>query len=267
MIQKLPPSAPEDIHPAVWRASQLSRGVGRFLSTGYPALDAQLPGSGWPLGTLIDLLIPRSGIGEIQMLRTALTNDDMRPIVMVQPPYRPMACAWTHGNDQTSRLIWVRAPHNADALWAAEHILKSGAFAALLLWQNTLRMATARRLQLAAQAGGTLCVMFRPLSVACQASPAPLRILLRPAAQGLSLTILKRRGTPCVQAIPITLYPVTHFAESRYASMDRSTLVTPQSGVAISQLAHRSRHHAPAIHARAHTVHTGHRADERIRQP
>ncbi|MBV6273452.1 translesion DNA synthesis-associated protein ImuA [Alcaligenaceae bacterium CGII-47] len=237
-MTKEPLPSLEQIHPALWRASQLSRGTGHFASTGYPAVDAQLPGGGWPLGQLIDLLIPRSGIGEIQMLRTAFANGDTRPIAMVQPPYRPMACAWAHGDNQASRLIWIRAPHRADALWAAEHILKSGTFAGLLLWQDTMRAATARRLHLAAQAGDTLCVLFRPLGAAQQASPAPLRILLRPSAQGLSLLILKRRGQPSTHLIPITLYPSTRFVEPHHASMDRRAPSVPQSGHALPQLAY-----------------------------
>lgn len=229
---------PEQIHPALWRASQLSRAAGRFASTGYPTLDAELPGGGWPLGNLIDILVQRPGIGEIQMLRAALANGDTRPIVMVQPPYRPLAGAWTTGPNQASRLIWVRAPHSADALWAAEQILKSGAFAALLLWQASMRAATARRLQLAAQAGDTLCALFRPLSAAHQASPAPLRIALHPAPQGVSLQILKRRGGPGAQAIPITLYPSTPFSELHHASMDRRAPVARQPAAAQPELAH-----------------------------
>lgn len=238
MIEKRPPPCPEHIHPALWRASQLSRSIGRFASTGYPAFDAQLPGGGWPLGKLIELLIQRPGIGEIQMLRTTFAQGDTRPIVMVQPPHSPLACAWAQENDQVSRLIWVRAPRSTDALWAAEQILKSGAFAALLLWQDTMHVATARRLHLAAQAGDTLCALFRPLSAVQQASPAPLRILLRPAAQGLNLSILKRRGGPSARAIPITLYPPTRFAEPHYANMDRRTPVVSQSGLEMLQLAH-----------------------------
>lgn len=267
MTGKYSSPSPEHIHPALWRASQLARGPGCFLSTGYPALDAQLPGGGWPLGNLIDLLIPQPGIGEIQMLRTAFTGDDTRPIIMVQPPHRPMAGAWAHGDDHASRLIWVRAPRSADALWAAEHILKSGAFATLLLWQNTLRNTSARRLQLAAQTGDTLCVMFRPLIAASQASPAPLRILLHPAAQGLNLTILKRRGAPCTHAIPITLYSASRFAEPHHACMDRRTSITPQPEYPIPGLEDRSDHYPPAIHARTHATHAGHHTHERIRQP
>ena len=35
---------PEEIHRALWRASQLVRGDGKFIGTGYASLSAELPG-------------------------------------------------------------------------------------------------------------------------------------------------------------------------------------------------------------------------------
>src|SRR3546814_13269354 len=66
--------APQRIHPALWRASQLARMPGRCVDTGFPALSAQLPGGGWPLGDLIELLIQQPGIGEMQLLSHALSD-------------------------------------------------------------------------------------------------------------------------------------------------------------------------------------------------
>ncbi len=39
----------EDIHPALWRGSQLARAQGQTVDTGYAVLSAELPGGGWPL--------------------------------------------------------------------------------------------------------------------------------------------------------------------------------------------------------------------------
>jgi protein ImuA len=47
---------------------------------------------------------------------------------------------------------------------------------------------------LAAQTTDTIFWLLRPLSSAADASPAPLRIALRPAAGGISVEIIKRRG-------------------------------------------------------------------------
>jgi len=53
----------EDIHPALWRGSQLARSQGQTVDTGYAVLSAELPGGGWPLGTLIELLVQQPGYG------------------------------------------------------------------------------------------------------------------------------------------------------------------------------------------------------------
>jgi len=71
MISPLP--SPEAIHPSLWRASQLARGRGRVVDTGYPALSAELPGGGWPVGALVDLLVQQPGVGELRLLRPALS--------------------------------------------------------------------------------------------------------------------------------------------------------------------------------------------------
>lgn len=59
-------------HPAVWRASQIG-GVARPVTTsGFSALDTQLPGGGWPHGVLTELLLPEPGVGELRLLAPAL---------------------------------------------------------------------------------------------------------------------------------------------------------------------------------------------------
>jgi protein ImuA len=91
-------------------------------------------------------------------------------------------------------LLWVRALTTADALWSTEQILRNGSCGAVLLWQSNTRSEALRRLNLAAQTTDTTFWLLRPMSAAADASPAPLRIALRPAAGGISVEIIKRRG-------------------------------------------------------------------------
>lgn len=51
-----------------------------------------------------------------------------------------------------------------------------------------------RRLHLSSQQGETLFFLFRPLAAAQDASPAPLRLSLRPASGGIEVGFVKRRG-------------------------------------------------------------------------
>jgi len=258
-------TAPERIHPALWRASQIARSPGLYANTGYPEISAQLPGGGWPLGNLIEVMTPRAGIGEIQLFKpffcghrvrqlhhasTAAGMEsaslEQRPIVLIQPPYAPQACAWAHWGVAPSRLLWLSPQSTADALWAAEHVLNSGAFAALVLWQHALRDGALRRLQLSAQKGDTLFVLVRDLSAARQSSPAPLRLALHPVPRGLHVHIVKRRGSVSEHPVHISLYPDASgrglypgvasdsysaaFIESRHANMDSRTSATPHAG-------------------------------------
>lgn len=66
--------APEALHPSLWRASELARATTRCVDTGHTGLAAQLPGGGWPVGTLIDLLVPQHCIGEMRLLGPALSS-------------------------------------------------------------------------------------------------------------------------------------------------------------------------------------------------
>ena len=187
-------AAPEDLHPALWRASQLARNHTRCVDTGHLSLSHQLPGGGWPTGTMVDLHVQQPGIGEVRLLAPALLAAADRKIVMLQPPHAPQALALAAMGIEPSQVLWLRATRTADMLWAAEQVLKSGSCGALLFWQTQIRNESLRRLCLAAQAGETLFFMMRPLAAAQDPSPAPLRLALRPRAGGIEVDFVKRRG-------------------------------------------------------------------------
>jgi protein ImuA len=211
--------SPEDLHPSLWRASQLAHSSTRCIATGHATLSAQLPGGGWPTGTLIDLLVQQCGIGELRLLRPALEKVAQRRIVLLQPPHAPQALALAAMGLAPSKLLWIRSSRSSDALWAAEQVLRSGSCGALLFWQSHARAETLRRLHLAAQGGETLFFMLRPLAAAQDASPAPLRLSLRPAVGGLDIGFIKRRGPQ--RDAPLFL-PLTPSLLQRHATLDRA---------------------------------------------
>lgn len=185
---------PEDLHPALWRASQLARNHTRCVGTGYATLDPQLPGGGWPIGSLTDLHVQHAGIGEIRLLAPALAAVANRKVVMLQPPHAPQALALAAMGILPESALWLRADRTADGLWAAEQVLRSGSCGALLFWQTHVRAESLRRLTLAAQASETLFFMLRPLASVHDPSPASLRLALRPRAGGIEVDFVKRRG-------------------------------------------------------------------------
>ncbi len=99
------------------------------------------------------------------------------------------------------QVIWLKSATSSDALWAAETVLKSGSCGALLFWCTHARPESLRRLHLAAQAGETLFFMLRPLAATQDASPAPLRLSLRPAPGGIEVGFVKRRGPQRVESL------------------------------------------------------------------
>ena len=200
-------AAPEELHPSLWRASQLARCATRCIDTGHPILSSQLPDGGWPVGTISgELLVQQPGIGEIRLLAPALRKVAHKRVVFLQPPHSPQTIALAGMGLAPSQLIWLRSATSADALWACEQVLKSGACGALLFWGAHVRPESLRRLNLAAQAGETLFFVLRPLAAAQDASPAPLRLSLRPSVGGIEVGFLKRRGpqidTPLFVPLP-----------------------------------------------------------------
>ncbi|MGF6759248.1 translesion DNA synthesis-associated protein ImuA [Paraburkholderia sp. GAS42] len=217
-------SVPEAIHPSLWRASQLARVRGGTLDTGYAALSAELPGGGWPLGALVDLLVEQAGVGEIRLLRPALSGLGNRPIVLMQPPHIPNGLGLEYIGLPLEQLMRIRAAKITDALWSAEQILRAGSCGALLFWAQHVKTSSLRRLHLAAQSSETLFLMVRPLAAAQDASPAVLRLALRPAGDGLTVDIVKRRGPTRAEPLSIPLQP-TPVLFSHHARLSRRPVI------------------------------------------
>lgn len=166
------------------------------LPSGHAALDASLPGGGWPLGALTELLSDAAGIGELQLLMPALTELARadRCIAWVAPPYLPYAPALAQLGLPPGRLLTIRTTRPQESLWAAEQALRCPAVGAVLSWAVHIVDRNLRRLQLAAESGGTLGILHRPALAADAPSPAALRLRLRAATDGLVLEVKKARG-------------------------------------------------------------------------
>jgi protein ImuA len=180
-------------HPAIWRGRSAARQPG--VPSGFAALDAQLPGNGWPRAGLIEILAPRFGSGELCLLLPALAAltraRGARWCVWVAPPLMPFAPALVSGGIALDRVAVVSG---ARPLWALEQTLGSGACDAVLGWTRQPKVRELRRLQLAAERGRTFGVLFRSRRAAREASPAILRLSLEPLAAGVRVTLLKGRS-------------------------------------------------------------------------
>jgi hypothetical protein len=194
-------------HPGIWRGNQRAQTAEAALPTGFAALDELLPGGGWPRGALTELLIGGQGIGELRLLMPALARLSEADgwLAWVAPPYVPYAAALAAAGIDLKRLVVAKPSSEADAWWTAEQALRSGACGALLAWLRAADERRMRRLQLAAETGHTWGVLFRHARAAQERSPAALRLLLEPAANGLAVHVLKRRGGPVSQPLVVAL--------------------------------------------------------------
>jgi hypothetical protein len=185
-------------HPAVWRGDRGVGGPRDVVPTGFAALDAALPGGGWPRGALLEVLAARQGIGELSLLVPALgaLSREGRRLAWVDPPYVPYAPALTSRGIDLEGVLLVRTDLGEEGLWAAEQALRSGACGAVLAWprESLVDGRALRRLQLAAESGSSWGVLFRPARRAAEPSPAPVRVLLEPGLSGVVVSLLKCRG-------------------------------------------------------------------------
>jgi len=107
LASDLAPGALLAAHPALWRASQVGGAATRCTATGFDALDAQLPGGGWPHGVLTELLLAQPGIGELRLLAPALAA--------LSPPDEAVAAATEAGAAAARRGPGVARRADADA--------------------------------------------------------------------------------------------------------------------------------------------------------
>src|SRR5258706_16232987 len=81
--------------PDIWRGDSLNRAGTPTVACGFPELDAELPGGGWPAGALTEILPAHEGIGELRLLGPALAGLSKRGLrlVWIAPPHPPPAPA------------------------------------------------------------------------------------------------------------------------------------------------------------------------------
>jgi protein ImuA len=216
---------------AVWRADALADAAsasGVALPSGHAALDAQLPGGGWPLGALSEILQPQNGFNEWRLLLPVLHTvtqvglpgpyqaahqpgslqrrslplshgvhaahavqphlSHLPRVVLIGTPYEPFGPGLAAQGLPAQALLWVKVDAASDRLWAAEQALRCAGVAAVLLWLPKVRAEHLRRLQLAAHEHAKLLFVMRPASAQQESSPAVLRLLVGGRDAGPRLT-------------------------------------------------------------------------------
>jgi hypothetical protein len=117
-----------------------------------------------------------------------------RYIAWIAPPYLPYAPALAQRGLPLERILLIRTQTLQQSLWATEQALRCAAIGAVLSWPAHIVDKNVRRLQLAAEAGGSLGFLYRPAEAALEPSPAALRLRLHAASEGMVIEIQKSRG-------------------------------------------------------------------------
>ena len=193
-------------NPAIWRAGEIAKGKQKGLSTGFSELDALLPDDGWPLNSLVEIITPRWGVGELKLLLPLLlqTTKKSHCAVWISPPYVPYAPAFHHHGVALENMIVLQEETIGEhCLWVFEKILRTKTCGVAMAWPKQLPEKSVRRLQLAATQGHSLGIVFRNKEV--KSSPAAIRIRLTRLKAGLQVDILKARGASRFQSVVIPL--------------------------------------------------------------
>ena len=193
-----------DSHPLLWRGKQVSHHL-RTLSTGHAGLDEALPGNGWPVGAVTELINDTAGCGELSLLLPALArlSRENHRIIMVDPPWIPYPSA-LHGRGLAlDKLLLIRTQSRSESLWACEQVVRGMSGGAMLAWPDVLSFSELRRLQLAAKTTQKTVFLFRGQNTASASSPAALRLQLTADDGDLQIRVLKCRGQRPASSIRI----------------------------------------------------------------
>lgn len=203
-------SSSQDLQiPHVWRGRELAHAQEKTLSTGHVLLDAQLPGGGWPIGNLVEVLQPEAQHHVWQLVGPGLSASMAQgagPAVLVNAPYQPFGPSLRAQGIIPEQLLCVHADKVSATLWSAEQALRCADVTAVLAWLPQARSEDLRRLQLCAQSGEKLLFVFRPVICREQSTPARLRLLVE-GMERMQVQILKRRGPPLLHALELHARP------------------------------------------------------------
>ncbi len=179
-------------HPLLWRGKQVSHRL-HTLSTGHAALDEALPGNGWPVGAVTELVNDTTACGELSLLLPMLAQLSQHDhwITMIDPPWIPYPPA-LHGHGLAlEKLLLIRTRNRSESLWACEQVVSGISGGAMLAWPENLSFSELRRLQLAAKSTQKTVFLFRDRKAASASSPATLRLRLTADDGDLQIRVLK----------------------------------------------------------------------------
>jgi protein ImuA len=158
------------------RIGQMRPNAERFATQSI--IDSLLPSKSFRRGTLVELL------GGGTMLAAVIARESLRDdgaIVVVDTAHRFYPPAAARAGIDLERLIVVQ-PRQSD--WAITQALSCAAIDAVLCWPHQVKDTMYRRWQLAAERGGSIGLLVRPVAARGSPSWADVRIVVESEALG-----------------------------------------------------------------------------------
>lgn len=195
----MPPERPalQDLPPAVWRGSDLGAVTVRACGTGWPELDRELPGGGFPARSVTEILSPQPSVLEWRLLGAALASITAsgKQVAVIGTPKPPHLPGLLRAGLRENALVWIKADAPAQRLWATEQLVKGNSAGAIVAWLPQARAEQIRRLQVCALSCEAPVFLFRPETARHDSSAAPLRLHVTMGVDWeLLVNVFKRRG-------------------------------------------------------------------------
>jgi protein ImuA len=177
------PEMVEKLRGRIRSVEKSRRGVSDAgVSSGWPPLDALLPGGGLRRGSLVEWLAagPGSGAALLAWGAAQQAAQEGGAIVVLdrrREVYPPALAAW---GGALERVIFVQPQNARDEGWAWDQALRCPGVAAVWGWVDQADDRLFRRWQLSAEAGGCLGLLIRPGDVRTQPTWADVRWWVEP---------------------------------------------------------------------------------------
>lgn len=210
-----------DLHNKQWVWTAANAKQNRCLptlGTGFENFDKVLSG-GFPRAGLIHVDSPL-GCGELRLMlsvlspgadllseleRTQKAQANNKLQVFINPPFELNAEFLLAHNLRLEQLIVVQAKSLEEALWSAEQCAKSGACHGVFLWQPKLQHKHIRKLELAAQQGGSYCIWLQNQNTHEANLPLSLSLSLRREGEKMLITVNKQKVGWAQKAVKVPL--------------------------------------------------------------
>jgi protein ImuA len=151
-----------------------------LLSTGCAEFDKVLPGNGFHCGTLVEWLGEEgSGAVGLSLLAARRACESGKAFVVIDSRRQFYPPAAANQRIDLAQTVLVRPRNQKDYHWTMHQALACRGVGAVLCWPEKLDDRAFRRMQLAAERGGSLGLFIRPASVRGQPTWSEIQLLVR----------------------------------------------------------------------------------------